>query len=271
MSPSGPVALRREHVDALCEQHDITREYQPQGKNHARAWPAERRVLIPPTTMVRSYYLALHEIAHCVLGYDYDLPAAPQEAATWQWAVTQAIEPPTQGLKRMMFKALWHYLIRDLGVWDGAQLSNRDLFPAPGDEFWSFLATLDDDAGRLLYEAAKITARTGPSTQWRAHAYHELDLERRRSEEALEHAKENGRRALIREQLRFYGPPRPAQPGERVLIGAGEKAHVWRDGGEYGAVTRTSDTYCGVTGVAHPAPAGASACRACERLSRATS
>lgn len=266
MSPPGPVALRRKHVDALCDEYGITCEYQPRGKSHARAWPVERRVLIPQTTMVRSYYLGLHEIAHCVIGYDHDQPAAPQEAATWRWAIAEAIEPPTPGLKRMMFKALWHYLLRDIGVWDAEQLSNRDLFPGPDDPFWAFLATLDDDAGRLLYEATKITARTGPPAEWRARAYQELDEERRRSEQALEQAKQDARRAVIREQLRFYGPPTPAKAGERVLIGAGEKAHVWRYDGQYGAVTQISAIYCGATGVAHPAPADAPACRACQRL-----
>lgn len=104
MARQGIVAKRRRHVQELCERHDIACEYQPRGVPHARADPERRRVLIPPTTMVRSYYLALHEIAHCVLGYDHDLPAAPQEAATWQWAIDHAIEAPTLGLKRLMFQ-----------------------------------------------------------------------------------------------------------------------------------------------------------------------
>lgn len=197
--------------------------------------------------MVRSYYLGLHEIAHCVLGYDHDQLAAPQEAATWRWTVAQAIEPPTPGLKRMMFKALWHYLLKDLGVWDAEQLSNRDLFPVPSDPFWTFLATLDD-ASRLLYQAAKITARTGPSAEWRARAYQELNEERRRSEQALEQAKHDARRAVMREQLRFYGPPVPANAGERVLVGVGEKAHIWRYDGQYGAVTQVCLVICSRSG-----------------------
>jgi hypothetical protein len=261
----GSVARRQDHLDELCELHGVAREYQPQGKSHGRAWPAERRVLIPKTTLVRSYYLGLHEIAHCVLGYDHEKPAAPQEAAAWQWSIAEAIEPPTQGLKRMMFKALWHYLLSDLSVHGAEALSNRDLFPGPGDPIWDFLASLD--AGpRLLYEAAKVTARTGPPAAWQAEAYRELDQERRRGEEAVEQAKEAGRRTLIREQLRFYGPPRPAPASVRVLVGAGEKAHAWRYGGQYGAMTQISAIYCGVTGVAHPAPDDAPDCRACRRL-----
>jgi hypothetical protein len=261
----GPITRRREHLDALCDEHNVLCKYQPKGSTHARAYPEQRQVLIPRTTMIRSYYLALHEIAHCVLGFDHDRPAAPQEAEAWQWAISQSIEPPTPGLKRMVFKALWHYLLSDLGVRGAEDLSNRDLFPAPDDPFWSFLATLDDGS-RLLYEAAKVTARTGPPADWQAKAYQELDEERRRFEQALEQARNAARRAVVREQLRFYGPPSPAKSGERVLVGSGVKAHMWRYDSQYGAVTKISDIFCGVSGVAHPAPAGAPACRACGRL-----
>jgi hypothetical protein len=126
----GPITRRREHLDTLCDEHNVLGEYQPKGSTHARAYPEQRQVLIPRTTMIRSYYLTLHEIAHCVLGFDHDRPAALQEAEAWQWAISQSIEPPTPGLKRMMFKALWHYLLSDLGVRGAEDLSNRDLFPA---------------------------------------------------------------------------------------------------------------------------------------------
>jgi len=70
------------------------------------------------------------------------------------------------------------------GVSDADQLTNRDPFPGPDDPFWPLLASLDD-GGRLLYEAAKVTARTGPPLAWRQQAYHELDEERRRGEQAF--------------------------------------------------------------------------------------
>jgi len=55
MSKPSPVAQRREHMIAPCEEHDITCEFQPQGISKGLAWTSERRVLIPQMTMVRSY------------------------------------------------------------------------------------------------------------------------------------------------------------------------------------------------------------------------
>jgi hypothetical protein len=267
VSHLGPVARRREHVGALCREYAVTREYLPRRSERAHAFPEQRRVVIPQTTQVRSYYVALHEIGHCVVGFDRDLPVAPQEAATWQWAMREAIEPPTLGIKRKIFKALWHYLLSDVAVGQTKDLSNRDMFPSPDDWFWGFLASLDEPP-RLVYEATKITARVGPPAAWQAAVNNELYEERRRWERELDRVRKSARRALIREQLRFYGPPSSARAGERALIGSGIKAHVWRQNGLYGAET-TGNIFCGVDGVAHPAPAAAPTCGSCERLSSA--
>lgn len=228
--------------------------------------PARRRVLIPRTTMVRSYYIALHEIGHCVVGFDLDKPRAPQEAATWRWAIDQAVEPPTRGLKRMMFRAVWNYLLADLGARPTGDLSNAEMFPRPADEFWSFLASLDD-ASRLLYEGTKITAHTGPPAEARMEVRRALHQERVQTHEAMLRTRAAVRRARIEEQLRFYGPPRPARAGELTLLGSREKAHVWRQGGMYGAQVGVSDIFCGARGVAHPAPAKAPRCKSCQSLS----
>ena len=67
-----------------------------------------------------------------MLGYDHDLPAAPQEAAVWQWAIAEAVEPPTVGLKRMMFKALWRYLLRDKGCQRRRSAHQPRPVPRPG-------------------------------------------------------------------------------------------------------------------------------------------
>lgn len=250
------VAQRRQHVQALSERYAITCEYQPRGISHGRANPERRRVLIPRTTKVRSYYLALHEIGHCVLGNDHEQPAASQEAATWQWAIEHAIEPPSVGLKRLMFKTVWNYLLSDLAAPSAENLSNAEMFPRSDDGFWSFLASLDD-ASRLLYEATKITAHTGPPAEARLEVSRALYRERERSREAL-------RRARVREQLRFYGPARPAPAGELTLLGASEKAHVWGHDGMWGTF---GSVLCGSRGVAHPAPPGAPRCKTCRSLS----
>lgn len=162
MAGEGIVARRRGHIEQLCLAHRIGWTHTDGAGSHGRADTEARHVLIPPTTRVRSYYVALHEIAHCVLGYDEDQPVAPQEVAAWRWAVEQAIEPPSEGVKRHMFRVLWHYLVVDLS---GARRTIRSAsarpFPPPGDSFWAFLSSLDEGS-RLLYEAAKVLANVGP-------------------------------------------------------------------------------------------------------------
>jgi hypothetical protein len=156
----GKVARRRAHVMDLLDRHEITSVYLSKGESGGSADLKGRVVLIPQTTMVRSYYIALHEIGHIVLGFDRDRPKAPQEAAAWRWAINCAIEEPTPGVSRMIFLKLWNYLLGDLLLRPGEKRSNADRFPGPGDEFWLFLASLDE-ASRLLYGAVKVTAHSG--------------------------------------------------------------------------------------------------------------
>jgi hypothetical protein len=264
---SGIVSQRRRHVEQLCIAHQITAETQPPGISHGRADPVTRRVLIPAITMVRRYYIALHEIGHCVLGWDSERAKAPQEAETWQWAIAEAIEPPTAGHKRMIFNVMWGYLLHDLAAHPTAQQSNAELFPDPDHAFWSFLASLDDDAGRLLYQAAKITARGGPPEEARREVQRALAREQQHVEEAAERIRAAVHSARVEEQLRTYGPPQPARPGERALLGSGAKAHVWARAGLYGALATYGEISCGASGVAHPAPAGTDVCRTCKRIS----
>ena len=216
-------------------------------------------MLIPPTTMVRSYYVALHEIGHCVLGYDQHRPAAPQEATAWQWAIESAFEPPSPGVKRMMFRALWHYLLSDLAGEHPESLKRSGrLFPVPEDPFWVFLASLDD-ASRLLYEATKVAANVGPVADAREAVEHTIKRK-------LEKQRQAARRARIERELKMYGPPQAVGEGERVLIGASSKAHVLAGSGMYGTMLDSGDVVCGAVGVGHPAPGEAHSCRACERI-----
>jgi hypothetical protein len=261
MARPGIIAQRQQHVRELCGRHRIDPVYQRPGDSHGRASPAARRVLIPRTTGVRSYYVALHEIAHCVLGFDRTQLLAPQEAAAWRWAFEEAIEPPSQGVKRMVFKVLWHYVLDDLGKQPADDLSNAQLFPGPDDKVWPFLADLDE-AARLLYEAAKVTARAGPGADIRRQVRAAIKTEREASRDAVA-------RARREEQLRAYGPPRLAHAGELTLLGAGDKAHIWAEDGRFGTVTRA--VLCGATGVAHPpASPKTTPCKHCQALALAT-
>jgi hypothetical protein len=212
---------------------------------------------------VRSYFVALHEIAHCVLGYDKDQPAAPQEAAAWRWAVEQAIEPPSEGVQRMMFRVLWHYLVGDLAR-DRRTVSSASarLFPARGDSFWIFLSSLDESS-RLLYEATKLLAHVGPIAQARDEVEQEI-------EEQRVSARQVARLVRVRNELRRYGPPRRARREEAVLLGSGRKAHIWETDGMFGSLAGPGEILCGSSGVAHPAPPESLPCKHCAsvRMSR---
>jgi hypothetical protein len=256
VSKRGIVAKRRQHIGSLCDRHGITFEYLPPGVSGGRANPKDRTVLIPETTMVRSYYVALHEIAHCVLGFDSAEPRAPQETGAWRWAIDQAIEPPTAGLKRYIFKVLWHYLLSDL-VRPESDLSNAERWPPADDSFWAFLAGLDDPS-RLLYEATKVTGHVGLLADLRTNAARALDRERQRTKDAL-------RRAHIAEQSLAYGPPSPARTGQLALLGASKKAHVWASDGQFGTFADRG-ILCGSRGVARPAPPDAPRCKVCLSL-----
>ncbi|MGA3362681.1 MAG: hypothetical protein ABSD82_11700, partial [Solirubrobacteraceae bacterium] len=83
---------------------------------------------------------------------------APQEAAAWEWAIDNAIEPATVGLKRHMFRLVWHYVLGDIGNADPGA-GNAEMFAPADAPVWVFLASLDEQPERLLYEAAKLTAR----------------------------------------------------------------------------------------------------------------
>jgi hypothetical protein len=147
------------HVASLCAAHEITHVVDEK-RTHAIAEPKTRRITTPrPVTRIRSYYIALHEIAHVILGFDERRTRAPQEAAAWAWALDEAIRPPSEGVRRMILKVLWGYLVSD--GYRHARGYRREgcMIPAREDAFWSFLAEqLNGNAAEALYQAAKITS-----------------------------------------------------------------------------------------------------------------
>ena len=256
------VEERKSHIERLCAAHKIEHTVRPGAGDRAFALPAERQITTPPVTGIRSYFIALHEIAHVVLSYDYDQLAAPQEAEAWTWAIDQAAEPPSEGLRRHMFKVVWHYVLRDLSSPHRDDMSNRSLFRPPDDPLWSFLGQLDDPE-RLLYEATKLTARTTPPADELARLREQLYQVGVELDDARQHTRDAVRKAIQKEQLRTAGPPRPAKPGDAIALGRTETAHILRYDGMLG--TRLS-VYCGASGIARPALNGAALCKGCQRL-----
>lgn len=116
------------HVAELAEAHGvIIRDRSPGG----RATPSLRMVAIGPVTGVVSYYVALHEIAHCV-GRGRSAPKLECEANAWQWAIDNAIVPPTPAVRKGIARRLRSYHARHVRQ---AHRSYRR-FPAAGHVFW---------------------------------------------------------------------------------------------------------------------------------------
>jgi hypothetical protein len=251
-------AGQRAHIDALCKEHDIEPVYLDKKESGAKANVEGRRVLIAPTSGVRTYFVALHEIGHCVVGVDKSQPIAPQEVDAWRWALDNAIEEPTQGVRRMIFKALWHYMLDGFKRPGVEEVSNADLFPPPGDPCWNFSAGLEDGP-RLIYEAAKIAARTRSEGLDDFQIHELVEKERTKARTALRRA-----RTAIATEQREVGPPRPATAGEWTVLVKDGTAHLLARDGYFGLAVGTGDTLCGAGGVARPAPASAHRCWSCE-------
>jgi hypothetical protein len=159
--PNPPASLA-DHVAGLCAQYRVTHEV---GGTRALAEPKERRITTPrPVTRIRSYYIALHEIAHVVQGFDSKKARAPQEAAAWTWAIDNAIVPPSDGVRRHIFQVVWGYVVSDGNRHFQGYGAKGRMIPAREDPFWQFLSDqLVGDPAEALYQAAKVaSARIDP-------------------------------------------------------------------------------------------------------------
>lgn len=149
MATSGITAKRREHVAALCAEHGIT--WTVVKDQPASASPEAREITTPPVTMVRSYFVALHEVARCVLHHGEFGPPLRAGVAAWTWATSVAIEEPSPGVRRHIFRLLWAGLLDDVRADAAAAVPGRE------DPIWWMLGRLDDGPS-LLFEAARIAA-----------------------------------------------------------------------------------------------------------------
>lgn len=156
----GRVQLRQDHVQRLCAEHEIDLVVSS-SSNRAYANVKERTVRCRPITKTRSYYLALHEIAHLVQGHDFDAAAAPQEAAAWQWAYANAIEPPTKGIGADVLSKIWHYILTDIARSHDLDVPWIEPVAPASDPMWNFIASLMTDPAKSLREMTKVLAYAG--------------------------------------------------------------------------------------------------------------
>ena len=133
------------HIAELAEAHGIIiRERSPGGT----ATPSLRMVAIGPVSGVVSYYVALHEIGHCVTR-SASKPTLEREAISWEWAIENALVPPTPAVRKGIVRRLRSYHARHVRQ---AHRSYRR-FPPAEHVFWK-LAELEPP--RVNYDGRAI-------------------------------------------------------------------------------------------------------------------
>src|SRR5947209_4728617 len=115
------------HVASLCTEHDIS---MLERKSYGGvAFKRQRIISVKPVKTQRTYIVALHEIGH-IIGRNRSGTRLEQEAAAWDFVLTQSIVPLSTGTYRQMLKYLNSYLRR-------AHRSRRMVMPRPEHRFWS--------------------------------------------------------------------------------------------------------------------------------------
>jgi hypothetical protein len=98
-----------DHVAELCDAHRVvTHDRRSAG---GRATPRLRMVSFGPICGIVSYYVALHEIGHCV-GRGRSAPVLECEGNAWQWAIDNAIVAPSPAVWKMIRRCLGNYHAR---------------------------------------------------------------------------------------------------------------------------------------------------------------
>ena len=101
------------HVEALAREHRVTvrRERRKGGRKGAKAYPSERLVVTYGINGQLDYFVALHEVGHCVL--QHHLSAESQtlhiEAEAWEWALKHGIVRPSVLTRQGIAKRLKSY------------------------------------------------------------------------------------------------------------------------------------------------------------------
>jgi predicted SprT family Zn-dependent metalloprotease len=114
------------HIDYLCRKHDIKRfATSKRGRAHVEL----RQVAVPEMVDEMSYFVALHEIGHIMIGLEY--PRLEREAKAWDWALENARVKPNYRTRQRICANLYRYLCR------AEQEGWRR--PPPESRFWQLL------------------------------------------------------------------------------------------------------------------------------------
>jgi hypothetical protein len=98
------------HVIDLCHQHRKTWRVQGRG----RAFPRIGIFDSPEVKGQVTYFLALHELAHCVLRHhSTKLCRLEQEAEAWRWALDNCCKDPTTATARQIYRRLVRSYLRN--------------------------------------------------------------------------------------------------------------------------------------------------------------
>lgn len=102
---------RQNHIFELCDHYGILvfEKERTIGYAHYETKFKQKAIEIRPTYSPSSYFIALHEIGHLVAKGRTVGGILEREAKAWQWALDNAIEPPTIGVWRTIYHCLTSY------------------------------------------------------------------------------------------------------------------------------------------------------------------
>lgn len=158
-------AILNSHIRALADANGIGIRETP-GRYDAVAGKdrsdGARWIRIPPIRTPITYYTALHELGH-LLGepgrYRLD-----EEARAWEWALANAAEPPSPGVRKMIRRNLRSYL--RWALHRQHRLRGRPIVPEPEHIFWRLAGYSKADA-RFISHNARRSPQTALARAWR--------------------------------------------------------------------------------------------------------
>lgn len=111
------------HIDLIAKRYEVTIMWDGRDK----AWPSAKIVSLRPVASQITYFIALHEIGHCVT-YASDQSKADREALAWDWAFKNSIITPTPATRARCAKYFSSYVQR--GIIDNISEQHEPTFMA---------------------------------------------------------------------------------------------------------------------------------------------